>query len=196
MKRKNVQVVLLQETHLTPLEHEKLKRMGFSRVYYSSCKSGHRRGVATLISQQIPFEQVSETSYKEGKYVVVSGKIHDVIITICNVYASPGSNFAFYRNIFDLMIKDTGVIICGGDFNIRLNPKHDSSKNPATTLLHRKIHVLMEELGILDLWSDFYPSGRDYSTFYILILFIHIYILFQDRLFFYIKERSSSNSRL
>lgn len=47
MKRDNAQVVLLQETHLTPSEHEKLKRMGFSRVYYSSYKSGHRRGIAT-----------------------------------------------------------------------------------------------------------------------------------------------------
>ena len=165
MKRENAQIALLQETHLTSLEHEKLKRMGFSRVYYSSYKSGHRRGVATLISQQIPFEQVSETSDKEGRYVVVSGKIHDVIITICNVYAPPGSNFAFYRNIFDLMIKDKGVVICGGDFNIRLNPKQDSSKNPATTLLHRRINALMIELGVLDLWRDFYPSGRDY-TFY------------------------------
>lgn len=148
MKWENAQIVLLQETHLTPPEHEKLKRMGFSKVYYSSYKSGHRRGVATLISQQIPFEQVSETTDKEGRYIVVSGKTYDVIITICNIYAPPGSDFAFYRNIFDLMIGGTGVVICGGDLNIRLNPKQDSSKNPVTTRLHRKINALMTELGI------------------------------------------------
>lgn len=39
MKSENV---LLQETHLTPSEHEKLKRMGFSRMYNSPYKSGHR----------------------------------------------------------------------------------------------------------------------------------------------------------
>ena len=49
--------------------------------------------------------------------------------------------------------------------NIRLNPKQDSSKNPVTTRLHRKINALMKDLGVLDLWRDFYPSGRDY-TFY------------------------------
>lgn len=165
MKRENAQIVFLQETHLIPSEHEKLKRMGFSRVYYSSYKSGHRRGVATLISQQIPFEQVSEISDKEGRYIIVTGKIHDVIITICNIYAPPGSNFSFYRNIFDLMIGGTGVVICGGDFNIRLNPKQDSSRNQVTTRLHRKINALLTELGVLDLWRNFYPSGRDY-TFY------------------------------
>lgn len=161
MKRENAQIVLLQETHLIPPEHEKLKRMGFSRVHYSSYKSGHRRGVASLITQQIPFEHVSETTDKEGRYIVVSGKIHDVIITICNIYASPGSDFAFYRNIFDLMIEGTGVIICGGDLNIHLDPKHDS----VTMRLHRKINALMTELGILDFWRDFYPSDHDY-TFY------------------------------
>lgn len=52
MKRENAQVVLLQATHLALLEHEKLKRIGFSRVYHSSYRSGHRRGVAVLISQK------------------------------------------------------------------------------------------------------------------------------------------------
>lgn len=165
MKRENAEIVLLQETHLTPVEHEKLKRMGFSKVYYSSYRSGHRRGVAILISQKIPFEYLSEISDKEGRYIIISGKIDDTIITICNIYAPPGSDFAFYRKIFDLMIGAKGIVICGGDWNIRLNPKLDSSKNSHATSLHRKISVLMTELGVLDLWRDFYPSGRDY-TFY------------------------------
>lgn len=161
MKRENAQIVLLQETHLTAQEHEKLKMMGFSRVYSSSYKSGHRRGVATLISQQIPFELVSKITDKEGRYMVVSGKIFDINITICNAFAPTGSDFSFYRNVFDLML----VVICGGDLNIRLDPKQDSSKNSIMTKLHRRLKALMTELGILDLRRDFYPSGRDY-TFY------------------------------
>ncbi len=52
-KKEEAQIVFLRETHLTPSEHEKLQRMGFSRVYYSSNRSGHRRGVAISISQKI-----------------------------------------------------------------------------------------------------------------------------------------------
>lgn len=74
MRREKAHIVLLQETHLSALEHQKLKSMGFSRVYYSSYKSGHRRGVATLISQQIPFELVSTITDKEGRYIVTSGE--------------------------------------------------------------------------------------------------------------------------
>lgn len=97
--------------------------------------------------------------------MVVSGKIFDFNITICNVYAPTGSDFSFYRNVFDLIIGGAGVVICGGDLNIRLDPKQDSSKNSIMTKLHRRLKAMMTELGILDLWRDFYPSGRDY-TFY------------------------------
>lgn len=128
MKKENAGIVLLQETHLTPIEHEKLKRMGFSKVYYSSYKSGHRRGVAILISQKIPFEHLSEISDKEGRYISVTGKVEDINITVCNVYAPPGSKLSFYRKIIDLMIEGKGIVICGGDWNIRLNPNLDSSK--------------------------------------------------------------------
>lgn len=64
-----------------------------------------------MISQQIPFELVSKITDKEGRYMVVSGKIFDINITICNVYALTGSDFSFYRNVFDLMIWCAGVVI-------------------------------------------------------------------------------------
>lgn len=97
MKRENAQIVLLQKTHRTAQEHEKLKMMGFSRVYPSSYKSGHRRGVAILTSNQIPFELVSKITDKKGRYTVVTGKIFYVNITICNVYAPTSSDFFFLQ---------------------------------------------------------------------------------------------------
>lgn len=165
MKKEKAQIVLLQETHLNSTEHEKLKRMGFSKVYYSSYKSGHRRGVAILISQRVTFEQLSEIKDKEGRYLLVSGKIEGVQITLLNVYAPPGSDVFFYRKMFDLMIEATGIVICGGDWNIRLNPKIDSSKESTQMSLHKKLKVLMSELGVMDLWRDFYPTNRDYTHY-------------------------------
>lgn len=166
LKIKKRTCVLLQETHLTPVEHGKLKRMGFSKVYYSSYRSGHRRRVTILISQKWSVDYLSEISDKEGRYIIILGKIDAIIVTICIINASPENDFAFYRKIFDLMIGPKGIVSCGGDWNICLNPKLDSSKNSLnSTLLHRKINVIMAELGVLDLWRDFCPSGRDY-TFY------------------------------
>ncbi|MBN3318674.1 CAPS2 protein, partial [Atractosteus spatula] len=88
MKKEGAHIAFLQDTHLSVLEHEKLRRMGFSKIYFSSYKSGHRRGVAILISQKVQFELLTEVKDKEGRYVLV--------LTLLNVYAPPGSDFNFY----------------------------------------------------------------------------------------------------
>lgn len=139
LKNEKVEIAMLQETHLTPTEHKKLRRMGFSKVYYSSYKNGHRRGVATPISHKIPFELISESKDEEGRYSLISGKIDGVIITLLNVYAPPGSDFTFYRKLFEFMTPATGVVICGGDWNIRLNARLDSSKFVIQSSLQKKI---------------------------------------------------------
>lgn len=165
MKKENAHVVFLQETHLNPIEHEKLKRMGFSQVYHSSCKSGHKRGVAILLSHRVKFEKNSEVKDNEGRYLLVSGKIEGIQITLLNVYAPPGSDFVFYRKMFDLMTEAIGILICGGDWNIRLNPRLDGSKDSIQTPIHKKLKILMSELGVLDLWRDFHPTDRDYTHY-------------------------------
>lgn len=54
MKSENV---LLQETHLTPSEHERTLK---EWVFRGCTTHLINQATATLISQQIPFEQVSE----------------------------------------------------------------------------------------------------------------------------------------
>lgn len=61
------------------------------------------------------------------------GKVNGIPITFGSIYAPPGSNFAFYRNIFHLIIGAKGIMIYGGDWNICLNPELDSSKSTNDT---------------------------------------------------------------
>lgn len=156
MKKENAHIVFLEETHLNSVEHEKLKILGFSKVYYFAYKSGHKRGVAILLSHRVQFEKTSEIKDREGRYLLVSGKIEGVQITLLNVYAPPGSDISFYRKIFNLMTEATGILICGRDWNIK-----ESNQTP----IHKKLKILMSELGVIDLWRDFYPSGRDYTHY-------------------------------
>lgn len=72
LKKEKAHIALQQETHLISIEHEKLGRLGLSEIFHSSYKSGHRRGVATLISKRFPFEKTSEIKDKEGRYLLVS----------------------------------------------------------------------------------------------------------------------------
>lgn len=89
-------------------------------------KSGHRWGVAILILYKVPFEPFAETKDEDGWYALVSGKTEGGEMSFLAVCASAGNDFRFYRNIFDLLVGSRGVVVCGGDWNIRLNPRLDS----------------------------------------------------------------------
>jgi len=167
MKKDRAGIVFLQETHLTENEHEKLKRNGYNQVYAASYKSGHRRGVAILISNQILFQKQSVICDKDGRYVWVKGRVEGVLVSLLNIYAPPGSDWTFYRQLFDLMASEgEGVLIAGGDLNQRLDPKLDTSgREVKRNVIPNKIKDMMVELGIMDVWRELNPTTKDY-TFY------------------------------
>lgn len=166
LKREKAQIAFLQETHLSQSEHAKLKRQGFKSVFSSSYKTGSRRGVAILISNSLNYEHISELQDEEGRFVKITGKIEGCEITLINVYIPPGSDWLLYRRIFDLMVNSTGIVICGGDFNIKLNPRLDISNsiNQENALIKR-VNILMKEFGIIDVWRELYPNSRDYTHY-------------------------------
>lgn len=55
-ERKKIDIIYLQETHLNDPEHQKTK-LGYNKLYFSSFKGRHKRGVTILISSRITFEQ-------------------------------------------------------------------------------------------------------------------------------------------
>lgn len=173
MRKEKVQIAMLQETHFNSLEHEKLKRMGFSKIYYSSYKSGHRRGVATLISQRV----------LSLKLQTKKGDFHWVQITLFNIYAPPGSDISLFRKRFDLMAQSTGILICGGDWNVRLNSRLDSSRQIPQTSLQKKIKILMSEYGIVDICRDLYPTSQDYTHF------SHVHTVYSRIDYFFVFKR-------
>lgn len=54
-----------------------------------------------------------------------------------------------------------GTLICSGDFNIFLNLKMDTStltEKPMTSTA-KKFKGLLGDIGLIDLWRDFFPKG-------------------------------------
>ena len=141
--------------------------MGFKYVYSSSYKLGRRRGVVILISSAVNYEQKSEFKDKEGRFLITIGnRGNSSEPSECQ--CSPRQcDWTFYRQIFDLIATKTkGILICGGEFNVRLNPRLDaSSGNPEFKPINRKINALMKELGIIDVWREINPSRRDYTHY-------------------------------
>ena len=167
MKKEGVGVLFLQETHLKTKEHEKLKRSGFIQEFSASYKLGRRRGVSILISNKINFEQLKTLKDKEGRYVLVKGRLEGELVSLLNIYAPPGSDWGFYKHIFDLVsTQGEGILIGGGDLNQRLNPEMDTSgKTHQNNNTGRKISRLMHQMGLLDIWRDLNPTKRDYTYY-------------------------------
>ncbi len=87
LKCEKSQIIFLQETHLSPSEHDKVKKYGYRQTFYSSFRKFNKRGVSILIHNSLNFDFLKEISDKEGRYILVQGKLEKHLITLVNVYA-------------------------------------------------------------------------------------------------------------
>lgn len=167
IKRERQDIIFWQETHLSDTEHEKLQKMGFKKVYYSSYERGNARGVAILISNKVNFQFSSKIRDKEGRYLLVKGFIDHKEVTFLNVYRPPGYDKQLINIIFNLISREaSGVLVCGGDWNICLNPSVDSS-NKAKKMQPEALYVkkLFKEIGLSDVWRELHPHDKRFTFF-------------------------------
>ena len=166
-RKEGTVVIFLQETHLSSQEHDKLKRFGYDNTFYSSFKQTNRRGVATLIKNSVKFDLTKEISDKEGRYVMVKGKMEGQMVTLLNIYAPPDSDRKFFKTIFDIIAEESeGTLICAGDFNVTLDHKLDTtSTNRSRARISRYVNLQLSELGIVDVWRDMHLLDRDYTHY-------------------------------
>lgn len=167
MKKEKQDIIFWQETHLSNIEHEKLKKLGYKNTYYSSFEGGNTRGVAILISNRLNFKFSSQIKDKEGCYILVKGFIDHKEVTLVNVYRPPASTKHLIKRIFDLLSVDSsGVLICGGDWNAQLQPSLDSS-NKTKKICSEAIYIrkLMKETGTVDVWRELHPVEKRFTFF-------------------------------
>jgi len=102
LKKDRSLIIFLQETHLSSQESEKLKRFGYTNSFYSSFRHGCRRGVIILIPNSVKFECVKKICDKEGRFIIVKGKLENEMVTLVNVYAPPNSPKQFFTTYLTL----------------------------------------------------------------------------------------------
>ena len=66
LKQHQIDMALLQETHLNDTEHTNLRQGGYNQVFFSSFTT-RARGVAILINKTIPFRLLSTYKDKGGR---------------------------------------------------------------------------------------------------------------------------------
>lgn len=102
-----------------------------------------------LIPNRVNFRVVSEICDKEGRYVLVRGFLEQKEVTLVNVYIPPGQDNSCIRETFGLIASEaSGVLICGGDWNIQLQPKFDSSNKLKKLTPNAKITKKKNDDGV------------------------------------------------
>lgn len=163
----NTKIAFLQETHLKPLDHVKLKRGWVGQLYHSSFSS-KARGAAILIHKSIPFSMSTVISDPNGRFIIVTGRIGANNLVLANVYGPNWDNENFFKNFFfSLPDLNSHQLILGGDFNCCLDSSLDRSSNRpyASSKSSKVIQLFMEQYAVSDAWRFFNPSTKQFSFF-------------------------------
>lgn len=76
-----------------------------------------------------------------GRYVLIKGHINNLKYTIASVYLPPTEQLSALKDFISLMNEfREGTLVIGGDFNIALEPKLDSSTGLSSLSHKRQTH--------------------------------------------------------
>ena len=165
LKKLKIDIAFIQETHLVPLEHRKLKRDWIGHVISSSFNS-KARGVVILINKNTPVTIVETIVDTLGRYVLVNCQIYSEPWTLLNLYAPNYDDESFVQDIFLKVSAGRQNILMGGDFNFCLDPVLDKSALSVSKSKATKITIeFMKELNLTDVWRQMHPQTRDYSFY-------------------------------
>jgi len=122
-------ICLLQETHLTDSDQNKLKSPQFTHVF-SSTYNSKQRGVSILINNKVSFFHNSTITDTEGRFIIINISVNSNPITIGNIYGPNSDDPSFFHNFFSSISNNSNCpIIIGGDFNTVIDPSIDRSNN-------------------------------------------------------------------
>ena len=160
LKRLKTEIAFLQETHLVPNDHHRLKAAWVGQTFHSNFSS-KARGAAILMHKKVRFNPSKVTSDKQGRFIIVSGVLNNVAVVLVNIYAPNWDDEAFLGKIIPLLPDLTRYrLILAGDLNCAICPTLDKScpKRSTPSKLANAFSQFMNQVGCSDPWRFLYPN--------------------------------------
>ena len=133
LHRRGVHIALLQETHLTKDEVTKLQRRWRGRLYATET-SAYARGALIWVRTGVPFEASDIRIDKNGRWVMVRGRLNGQEITLGCIYAPNQGQLQFFQEMSSVISEvRTDKMMIGGDFNCVLDVALDRSTHSPPT---------------------------------------------------------------
>ena len=88
IRKHNLLICYLQETHLRTKDLHRLKVKGWKQIFQANGQV-KKAAVTILISDKIDFKKRSIKRDPEGHFIILKGRIHQEDINIVNIYMHP-----------------------------------------------------------------------------------------------------------
>uniref|UniRef100_A0A3B4FZ46 Uncharacterized protein n=1 Tax=Pundamilia nyererei TaxID=303518 RepID=A0A3B4FZ46_9CICH len=109
------------------------------------------------MANNLSFELFKEIKDKEGRYIILKGKILNSVLTFVCIYAPPNSPKSFFKDLFDLIsVEADGICICAGDLILNYN-LDTTTQTRWKTHISRHLNLTLEETGLVDVWRLLHP---------------------------------------
>ena len=153
-------VIFLQETHSTKEVEPQWKKEWGQNCIFNHGKNDSR-GVCVLIKANVQHTIHSTVMDQEGRFIILDIEVHDVRMTLANLYAPNQDDPHFFQHLIneiECIPNDNRII--GEDFNLVLNIEKDECGRKTET--HKRsnemIKAWMEETELVDIWRHQNPE--------------------------------------
>uniref|UniRef100_A0A8C5QP47 Reverse transcriptase domain-containing protein n=1 Tax=Leptobrachium leishanense TaxID=445787 RepID=A0A8C5QP47_9ANUR len=171
LKRKSVDIALLQEIRIPKTAAFRLSDPAYSRVFLL-CATPKRNGVVVLIQTSCLITITDSHTDDIGRCVLVSGTVSGQKYTFASVYGPNTPDADFWSSTHSFISSHaTGHVVLGGDFNATLCPpidrstSHNDQTSHIPSLQDKQFYNFVHHAGYIDVWRVQHPSVKDYTYF-------------------------------
>lgn len=168
LKSLGADIIFLQETHLLSTDCSKLQRGWVDHIFCSNY-GARARGVAILIKKGTPFAASQVITDTNGRYIIITGKLHGTPVILANVYGPNWDNPQFFSKLIaKLPDINSHQLLMAGDWNFVLDPILDRSRVGTQGCVSKAGEVIKSFLShyrLRDPWRSSNPTTRQYSFY-------------------------------
>ena len=165
MKSKRVNILCLQDTHLTSDDEADLKSIWEGEILLHGVNT-NSRGVAILLNNTFEYKIKNIFRDSAGNMIMLDFQLSDISVKLINIYGPNADDTSFYNFIAGLLNQnEEEYVLWCGDFNMIFNPTFDSHNyinlnNPRSRTV---VMNMMEEYNLVDTFRYFNPEIKRFT---------------------------------
>jgi exonuclease III len=165
LKKKNLDIICLQEAHCEPDTLDKWKKEWGGKII-ASFGTGNSKGTCLLLKENLPISIKNTVIDENGRYVIIQGQIEETTFKIAGYYGPNNDDPTILLTLLkDLDSMEGTHTVLMGDFNLVLDVSIDKKGGLPTT--HKKSQKLlldwMEENNLYDIWRIQHQHNKTYT---------------------------------